>query len=124
MRVNLDHNWKLRYEDGVVRDNISLPHQFPITEQSYPNPLCFSGVYERKLPELNGLSKKHVLLRFHGIDFFSKVYVNQKLVSIHENGYDLFETQIDGYLNFDGQDLLQIFVSDLDITKNPHTVMG
>ncbi len=124
MRVNLDHNWKLRYENGVVFDNISLPHQFPITEQSYPNPLCFSGVYERKLPELKGLSKKHVLLKFHGIDFFSKVYVNQKLVSSHENGYDLFEIQIDDYLNFDGQDLLQIFVSDLDITKNPRTVMG
>lgn len=124
MRIILDQNWKVNCENGVVCDNISLPHEFPITEQSYPNPICYSGVYERKLPELKGLSGKHVLLRFHGIDYLSKVYINEKQVFNHENGYDLFEVQIDDYLNFDGQDLLQIFVSDFDVAKKPHFVMG
>lgn len=124
MRIILDQNWKVNYENGIVCDNISLPHEFPITEQSYPNPICFSGVYERKLPELKELSGKHVLLRFHGIDYLSKVYINEKQVFNHENGYDLFEVQIDDYLNFDGQDLLQIFVSDFDVAKKPHAVMG
>lgn len=124
MRIILNQNWKLTYEDGVICNDISLPHEFPITEQSYPNPVCLSGLYERELVELKGLSDKRVLLKFHGIDYISKVYINGKQILDHENGYDLFDIEITESLNFDGHDTLKIFVSDFDITNKPEIVVG
>ncbi|HEY8542407.1 MAG TPA: sugar-binding domain-containing protein [Pseudothermotoga sp.] len=124
MRITLNQSWKLTYDNGITYENISLPHEFPITEQSYPNPICFSGSYERRLTELKGLSGKRILLRFHGIDYLSKIYVNGKQVLYHENGYDLFEVEITDSLNFDGNDVLKIHVSDFDIVYKPEIVMG
>ncbi|HBJ81086.1 sugar-binding domain-containing protein [Pseudothermotoga sp.] len=123
MRITLNHGWKITYDDGTC-DNISLPHEFPMTEQSYPNPVCFSGLYERKLTELKGISNKRIMLRFHGIDWLSKIYVNGKQVLHHENGYDLFEVEITDFLNFDGHDILKIHVSDFDISDKPEIVVG
>ncbi|MEJ5230369.1 MAG: glycoside hydrolase family 2 TIM barrel-domain containing protein [Pseudothermotoga sp.] len=124
MRITLDRNWKVVYENGASYEKISLPHEFAISEKSYPNPIHFSGLYERVLVELKGLSGKRIFLRFHGIDYLSRIFVNGKEILEHENGYDLFEVEITNFLNFDGQDLLQIHVSDVDVSSNPSVVMG
>lgn len=124
MRMALNENWKVVYENGTVQENICLPHQLPITEESYPNPICLSALYERSLSELKGVSGKRILLRFHGIDYLSKIYVNGKEIMSHENGYDLFETEITDFLSFDGKDLLKIHVSDFDVTNKPENVAG
>ncbi len=124
MRITLDRNWKLIYEDGSVKNDICLPHEFSISEKSYPNPIFSSGVYERVLTELKGLEGKKIVLRFHGVDYASQITVNGKQVFNHENGYDLFEIDVTNFLNFDGQDLLQIHVSDVDVSSNPSIVMG
>jgi len=124
MRITLDRNWELVYEDGSMKNDICLPHEFSISEKSYPNPVFSSGVYKRILKELKGLVGKKAILRFHGIDYASQITVNGKQVFSHEDGYDLFEVDVTSFLNFDGKDLLQIHVSDVDVSSNPSIVMG
>jgi len=123
MRIKLKDNWLFITEDGISK-RVSIPHNFPLSEQSYPNPEYRRGIYKRTLKEIKNTSGKRVFLRFHGIDYHSKIFVNNKQVFEHINGYDLFDVEITEFLNFDGSDELIVEVSDYDITKHPERVAG
>ncbi|MEM4524353.1 MAG: glycoside hydrolase family 2 TIM barrel-domain containing protein, partial [Archaeoglobaceae archaeon] len=124
MRIKLREGWLFSANDGECFKEVSIPHCFQLSKETYPNPPYNKGVYKRVLKELKGKSKKKVILRFHGVDFYSKVLVNKKLVAEHINGYDLFEMDITRYLNFNGEDELVVEVSDYDISEYPERIAG
>jgi len=123
MRIKLKDNWLFTTDDGTSK-NISIPHNFPLNVRSYPNPAFEHGSYKRVLKEVKNASGKRVFLRFHGVDYHSKIFVNNKQVSEHVNGYDLFEVEITDLLNFDGEDELLVEVSDYDISDHPERIAG
>ena len=123
MRIKLKDNWLFTTDDGTSK-NISIPHNFPLNVRSYPNPVFEHGSYKRVLKEVKNVSGKRVFLRFHGVDYHSKIFVNNKQVFEHINGYDLFDVEITDFLNFDGTDELIVEVSDYDISEHPERVAG
>jgi len=122
MRIFLNDLWK--FETNGFSQELSLPHNFPIDVKSYPNPTFKKGRYVRILTEVLNKEGKLVLLRFHGIDYYSKIFVNSEKVFEHEGGYDLFEVDITDHLNFDGKDVLGIEVEDYEISRHPERIAG
>lgn len=123
MRLKLKNDWSFTVNKKVW-ESVSIPHNFPINIESYPNPISESGLYRRTLKEVKNMAGKRIFLRFHGIDYRSKILVNSKQVSEHVNGYDLFEVEITDLLRFDGEDELLIEVSDYDISEHPERIAG
>ncbi|AEH50423.1 glycoside hydrolase family 2 protein [Pseudothermotoga thermarum] len=123
MRNKLVDGWTLICGEKVVEIS-SVPHQSDISQESYPNASCQQLVYERKLVELKGMDERKAILRFHGVDLQASVFVNGQKLLDHEGGYDLFEVDLSNYVKFDGNDLLRLVVSDVDVRAEPHIVMG
>jgi hypothetical protein len=123
MRIRLKDKWIFVNKDQIIED-ISIPHYFPFDVNSYPNPAFLSAEYRRKLCELKGTLKKRIILRFHGLDYQSEIFVNNMKVFEHTNGYDLFDVEITDFLKFDGEDILIVKVSDYDISEHPERVAG
>ncbi len=123
MRKILKNNWNVKLGDTEYK-NVSIPFVAEIKKETYPNPFHSMIVYERKLKELSGKKGKRVLLRFHGIDYKSVLFVNQTKVFTHENGFDSFDLEVTDLVSFDGEDLLKIEVFDFDITVDNSKIIG
>lgn len=122
MRIVLDDLWE--FSSGDSSRKISLPHNFPVSTKSYPNPVSEKGIYKRTLREVKDTGNKRIILKFHGIDYYARIFINSDKVVEHEGGYDVFEVDITDKLKFDGKDSLEIEVADYDITKHPEIIAG
>jgi len=106
--------------DGIHFTEVKLPHE--VLWEDVKDKVKHV-VYEKKL-DLRGYENKRILLHFHGIDYIASIFVNESEVFHHEGGYDAFKVDITKQLRFDGNDVVKILVSDVDLFEKPNIVAG
>lgn len=105
--LSLNGEWEFEYDDRVIgeRDAWYEKHNF---SQKIQVPFCYqselSGIgdtsfhdvvwYRRSFAVSSSYKGKRLLLHFGAVDYDSKVWVNGKLVAIHEGGHTPFHADI------------------------------
>jgi beta-galactosidase len=106
-----DSNWRI----------VDLPHDWSIELPRDPeNPSgdaggffpMGSGWYRVHLPPAANWHGKQVYIEFEGIYMNAKVWLNQHLLGRHPYGYTGFHYDLTPYLNWDGPNVLKVFVDN------------
>ncbi len=105
--------WELT-ERADNREAINIPHTWNLDalagEADYHRGL---GNYLYKLSiDPSWAGKKHVYIRFGGVNQSAEVYVNGHRVGSHKGGYTAFGFDVTSYLNFSGTNTLWVRVSN------------
>ncbi|WP_448532274.1 glycoside hydrolase family 2 protein [Pseudothermotoga sp.] len=119
LRLKLNEGWRFSL-DGVHFVEVKLPHE--VLWENVKEKVKHV-VYEKKL-DLRGYEKKRILLHFHGVDYIARIFVNDSEVFQHEGGYDAFKVDITRQLKFNGNDVVKVLVSDVDLSERSDVVAG
>ena len=118
MRINLNNDWKYKNhftEDMLLNsyndqewEIVRIPHTNKETPYHYFDEMEYQFVccYRKNLVIEKSWSEKKVILNFDGVLHLAKVYVNNKLVTIHHGGYTSFHVDISQYLDFSDEAIL------------------
>jgi len=135
MKINLNNEWKYKndfreemllnsYQDQewetvrIPHTNIVTPYHY-FDEQDYQFICC----YRKNLVLEKSWCEKKLILNFDGILHVAKIYINNKLVTIHHGGYTAFSVEISQYLDFSEEAIIQnrnmlVVVADSRETNN------
>ncbi len=77
-------------------ERVSLPHTVTVTPYDYFDEACYQKLcgYRRHFTVKREWLGKRIVLTFEGAAHRAAVYVNETLVTVHENGYTAFSTDI------------------------------
>jgi beta-mannosidase len=90
-----DERWMRRDYDDSAWGGIQVPSCWQEAGHEYNG----AAWYRRTLPELPADSKMRTWIRFHGVDYFSDVWVNGFYLGSHEGYFDAFEYEISPYVD-------------------------
>uniref|UniRef100_A0A832I809 Glycoside hydrolase family 2 n=1 Tax=Pseudothermotoga hypogea TaxID=57487 RepID=A0A832I809_9THEM len=119
MRLKLNEGWRFSL-DGVHFVEVKLPHE--VLWEKVKDKVKHV-LYEKKL-DLRGYERKRIILHFHGVDYIARIFVNDSEVFQHEGGYDAFKVDITKEVKFNGNDVVKVLVSDVDLSERSDVVAG
>ena len=130
--TNLNGEWDFRFDDerigesdkwydGINGDrNIVVPFTYETKASGIGETTFHPCVwYERTFSVPEALRDKRVHLRFEGVDYEAKVWVNGSCVGEHKGAYSSFAFDITRYVQLDGVNRIVIRALDSDSTTQP-----
>lgn len=96
-RILLNDNWVFYHQDNPrIKEIVRLPHANVTTSFNYFDDADyqFVSVYENTFEVTDKLKDKLLFLTFEGAAHRAEVYVNNKLVITHQNGYTAFSCDV------------------------------
>ncbi|MDO5448969.1 MAG: glycoside hydrolase family 2 protein, partial [Clostridia bacterium] len=96
-RILLNDNWVFYHQDNPrIKEIVRLPHANVTTPFNYFDDADyqFVSVYENTFEVTDKLKDKLLFLTFEGAAHRAEVYVNNKLVTTHQNGYTAFSCDV------------------------------
>ena len=114
---NIENAAQPNFDDSQWQ-NITIPHDWAISGPTIVDgdgntgklPWKGEGWYRKVLDIPATYSGKNIYLVFDGIMSCPQIYINGKLAGKWDYGYNSFYLDITKYLNFNGKDLLAIYV--------------
>jgi len=130
--TNLNGEWSFRFDDDVVGETAKWYEGVP-ADRKINVPFTYetqaSGIgeeafhpcvwYERTFRVADDAKGKRVRVRFEGVDYEAKVWVNGAYVGKHEGAYAAFEFDITPYVDPDGDNRLVVRALDSNATTQP-----
>jgi len=119
---SLNGLWDISY-DGVSFDQkLKVPGNVKITPQSYPEPESLKVWYRKRFSIDNLEDYKHAFLKFYGVDRYTRIELNGKLIGQHTGGFDSFEFEV--YDNLSSENILEVFVEDKPLGELENEIVG
>jgi len=100
--VDLPHDWSIELPRGS--DNVS-----GVAGGFFP---MGCGWYRKNLPPAQNWRGKQVTIEFEGVYMNAHVWLNQHLLGRHPYGYTSFQYDLTPYLNWEGPNVLKVFVDN------------
>lgn len=131
-KVNIDRGWEYVESDLINNSmffsrlqwkSINLPHDASIEKPKNPNSPAGAHegytvgcnlYYKKELEVKEEWKNKNIILEFEGVMGITEVFINDKLVKKHVNGYTSFLVDITKYINADTKNTILVHV------KNTH----
>ncbi len=135
--INFDDNWKflkMTQKDGLSKleiqlsdfddsawEDVALPHTWNAidgadgwsgTDEGGENYYRGLGGYRKTVALPKELSGKKIFIEFEGANTVTELYVNEKLVGIHEGGYSAFRFDITEYVKFGKENTFAVKVNN------------
>lgn len=128
---NLCFDWQFHYfEEPVPRlqspnftnwHTVDLPHDWSIGMARDPKNICGdaggyfpmnSGLYQKSLPLSKEWRDKKVLVEFEGVYMNAEIWLNHHFLGRHPYGYTSFHLDLTPYLDWEGTNILRVFVDN------------
>ena len=92
-------DWMFTGQSGKKR-LVDLPHTWNALDGQDGGNDYYRGtcVYEKTIAKPEFTSGERVYLQFHGVNASAKVYLNEKMVCTHDDGYSTFRTDVTDFL--------------------------
>jgi beta-galactosidase len=110
---SLDKGWK--FHDTII----DLPHTWNLEDGTIRKREC----YQRELDILEEHREDKLFLEFLGANAVCQVYLNKTFIGEHRGGYSTFRFDITQYYQWEGSNLLQVYV-DNRITEDVSPLNG
>ncbi|MFW5821718.1 MAG: sugar-binding domain-containing protein, partial [Bacteroidota bacterium] len=153
-KINFNEYWTFNYyPDSEIREEctsaefndkswpaVSLPHTwqtFETTGEEHPfifnpserdDPYWWKGwgYYRKSFTVKRELEGKHIELVFDGVQKYSKIYLNGKLIEEHKGGYNSFYIDMTPHLSYGKENVLVVVVSNRrdDVFRIPPMTAG
>ena len=112
--MSLNGQWKL---DGApIR--VPFPPQSQLSGYGKTVPDQFTC--EKRFVLSEKMKEERILLHFEAVDQIGKVFFNEKALGIHEGGYLRFSYDVTDWVNREGENVLQVQVTDTLSTAYPY----
>lgn len=127
IKQNFNKSWELKHDISTIMESvvpsgagvekINLPHDGLINRPRYPE--CNTGAYmayfegenmqytKKFFIPLSERNKVHYIC-FDGIYMNASIFINNRYVTRHANGYTPFTIRLDDYLNYDTENEIKI----------------
>ncbi|MCM1302935.1 MAG: glycoside hydrolase family 2 protein [Lachnospiraceae bacterium] len=118
-RIYLNREWEFTGPQGTV--TVDIPHTFVETGYNCFDESCYQmeGCYRKTFLTEPAWAGKEVLLTVDGAAHCAEVYCNGQKTASHGNGYTAFTVDLSPYLNFEGENLLEIKVDSRETLNIP-----
>ncbi|MCM1539899.1 MAG: glycoside hydrolase family 2 protein [Blautia sp.] len=118
-RIYLNREWEFTGSGGVAI--VDIPHTFVETGYNCFDESCYQmeGCYRKSFLAEPAWAGKEVLLTVDGAAHYAEVYCNGQKAASHGNGYTAFTVNLSPYLNFEGENLLEIKVDSRETLNIP-----
>lgn len=122
--VNLNGQWKFAFDDANVglKEEWFKDHNYDLNiEVPFVFETELSGINKQEIHEVVWYEKEfdlpkewndNVIIHFGAVDYYTKIYVNGKLVGDHTGGHVSFSLDITNFLNKDGSQKVTVYVYD------------
>lgn len=113
-QINLNKNWEFRREAQSPWEAVSLPHTPRLEALEVSRP--FQGVvsYRKRFQARQAWANCRVALRFEGAMQSARVLINGRQAAEHAGGYLPFVVEIDPFLSFGAENLIEVTLDNRD----------
>lgn len=121
-RILLNENWVFYHQDAPEnKEIVRLPHANVTTPFNYFDDADyqFVSIYENTFTKTPEQDDKLLFLTFEGAAHKADVYVNDTLVTTHQNGYTAFSVEISKYSNLGKNDIKVVLDSRENLNVPP-----
>ncbi len=109
---NIGHSCRWYEKDKEFSKNINVPFVFQSKLSGIEDPSFHDYLwYKRKFIVPISWRGKRIHLNFGAVDYYCKVFINEKMVITHEGGQTGFSVDITDYLNWNEEDIT-VYVYD------------
>jgi beta-galactosidase len=107
--------------DNENWESISIPHSYNNLDGQDGGSYYYRGIvwYKKSFIPTKEASGKRAFLKFHAINRYAEVYLNNELVGKHTGGYSAFTLDITQQLKLNQQNLISVKVSNSDTILSP-----